>query len=55
MFLVVQGFCSVFHNDALVFLRDIGCYQVSVASGSIGSVVLNKGLVVLMVFATVIA
>ena len=49
MFLVVQGSCSVLHNDALGFNRDIGCCYVSVASGSIGSAIFDKGLVVFMV------
>ena len=50
MLLVVQGSCSVLHNDALGFDRDIGrrC-QVSVASGSIGSAIFDVGLVVFMV------
>jgi len=46
MLLVVQGFCSVFQNDALGFNWDIGCCYVGVASGSIGSAIFDKGLVV---------
>ena len=46
MLLVVQDSCSVFRNDALGFNRNIGCCQVSVPSGSIGSAIIDKGLVV---------
>ena len=49
MLLVVQGFCSVFQNDALGFNWDIGCCYVGVASGSIGSAIFDKGLIVFMV------
>ena len=52
--LVVQGSCSVLHSDALGFNRDIGCCLVSVASGSIGSAMFVKGLVVFMVVCYVI-
>jgi hypothetical protein len=45
MFLVVQGSCSVLHNDALGFIRDIGRSEVSVARGSFDSAAQNKGLV----------
>jgi len=34
MFLVVQGSCSVLHNDALGGYRDIKCCKVSVASAA---------------------
>ena len=34
------------HNDVLGFNRDIGYYQVSVASISVGSAIFDKGLVV---------
>jgi len=39
----------VLHNDVLGFNRDIGYYQVSVASISVGSAIFDKGLVVVMV------
>jgi len=49
---VVQGSCSVLHNDALGFSRDIGCSvnSVSVTSGSIGSAIFGKGLVVFCLY-----
>jgi len=46
MFLVVQGSCSVLHNDALGFDRDIGCCWICVAGGSIDRAIFDKGLVV---------
>ena len=49
MLLVVQGSCSVLHNDALGFSRDIGYCQVSIASGFIGPAIFDMGLVVFMV------
>jgi len=49
MLLIVQGSCSVLHNDALGYNRDIGCCKVSVASGFIGSAYFDKRLVVFMV------
>ena len=46
MLLVVQGSCSVLHNDALGSNRDtMRCY-VSVVSSSIGSAIFDKVLVV---------
>jgi hypothetical protein len=48
MRLVVQGSCSVLHNDALGLKRDIGCCWVSVASGSTCCAIFDKGLVVFM-------
>ena len=39
MLLVVQGSCSVLHNDALGFSRDIGCCWLSIASCSIGGAI----------------
>ena len=47
IFIFVQG--SGLHNDALGFNRDIGCCYVSVASGSIGSAIFDKDLVMFMV------
>ena len=47
IFLVVQG--SGLHNEALGSSRDIGCFYVSVASGSIGSAIFDKDLVMFMV------
>ena len=47
MLLVVQGSCSVLHNDALGSNREITmrCYA-SIVSGSIGSAIFDKVLVV---------
>ena len=49
MLLVVQGSCSVLHNNALGFNRDIVCCCENVASGSVGSFIFDKGLIVIMV------
>jgi len=44
-----QVSCSVLHNDALDFNRGKGYCLLSVASGSIGSAIFGKGLVVCIV------
>jgi hypothetical protein len=49
MCLVVLGSCSVLHNDALNYNRNIGCCWVYVASGSIGSAIFDKVVVFIVV------
>jgi len=49
MLLVVRGSCSVLHNGAHSFNRDIGRCWVIVASGSVGGANFAKVLVVFMV------
>ena len=49
MLLTVQGSCSILHNHALGFTRDIKCCYISVACGCIGSAIFGKDLVVFTV------